>query len=42
MRDPDAVVGARRHYPLVVGRGNGENFLASDVAAFIAFTRRTP
>jgi glutamine---fructose-6-phosphate transaminase (isomerizing) len=36
---PDVVVGARRNSPLVVGRGNGENFLASDVAAFIAHTR---
>jgi glucosamine--fructose-6-phosphate aminotransferase (isomerizing) len=33
------VVGARRNSPLVVGRGNGENFLGSDVAAFIAHTR---
>jgi glucosamine--fructose-6-phosphate aminotransferase (isomerizing) len=39
VRDPAAVVGARRNSPLVVGRGDGENFLASDVAAFIAFTR---
>ena len=39
IRDPEAVVGARRNSPLVVGRGDGENFLASDVAAFIAFTR---
>jgi glutamine---fructose-6-phosphate transaminase (isomerizing) len=39
-RDPGAVVGARRNSPLVVGRGQGENFLASDVAAFIAYTRR--
>jgi glutamine---fructose-6-phosphate transaminase (isomerizing) len=38
-RDPEAVVGARRNSPLVIGRGSGENFLASDVAAFIAFTR---
>jgi glucosamine--fructose-6-phosphate aminotransferase (isomerizing) len=36
---PDVVVGARRNSPLVVGRGDGENFLASDVAAFIAHTR---
>jgi glucosamine--fructose-6-phosphate aminotransferase (isomerizing) len=36
---PDAVVGARRNSPLVVGRGAGENFLASDVSAFIAHTR---
>jgi len=36
---PDMVVGARRNSPLVVGRGDGENFLGSDVAAFIEFTR---
>src|SRR6266571_3938243 len=38
VRDPGAVVGARRNSPLVVGRGDGENFLASDVAAFISRT----
>jgi glutamine---fructose-6-phosphate transaminase (isomerizing) len=37
---PDLVVGARRNLPLVVGRGKGENFLASDVTAFIAHTRQ--
>uniref|UniRef100_UPI0009E4244F glutamine--fructose-6-phosphate transaminase (isomerizing) n=1 Tax=Allosalinactinospora lopnorensis TaxID=1352348 RepID=UPI0009E4244F len=37
--DPELVVAARRNSPLVVGRGQGENFLASDVAAFIAHTR---
>ncbi|MEV4092461.1 glutamine--fructose-6-phosphate transaminase (isomerizing) [Streptosporangium saharense] len=37
--EPDTVVGARRNSPLVVGRGDGENFLGSDVAAFIAHTR---
>jgi glucosamine--fructose-6-phosphate aminotransferase (isomerizing) len=36
---PRRVVGARRNSPLVVGRGRGENFLASDVSAFIAHTR---
>ncbi len=36
---PDAVIGARRNSPLVVGVGHGETFLASDVAAFIEFTR---
>ncbi len=36
---PDLVVGARRNSPLVAGRGIGENFLASDVSAFIAHTR---
>ena len=36
---PGQVVGARRNSPLVVGVGDGEMFLASDVAAFIAHTR---
>jgi glucosamine--fructose-6-phosphate aminotransferase (isomerizing) len=40
VRDPEAVVGARRNSPLVIGRGDGESFFASDVAAFIAYTRR--
>jgi glucosamine--fructose-6-phosphate aminotransferase (isomerizing) len=39
VRDPEVVVGARRNSPLVVGLGKGENFLASDVAAFISHTR---
>jgi len=38
-RRPDRIVGARRNSPLVVGIGDGEAFLASDVAAFIAHTR---
>jgi len=37
--DPARVVAARRNSPLVVGRGEGENFVASDVAAFIEHTR---
>ncbi|MFE6765523.1 glutamine--fructose-6-phosphate transaminase (isomerizing) [Streptomyces sp. NPDC057689] len=36
---PDVVVGARRNSPLVVGVGEDESFLASDVAAFIEHTR---
>jgi glutamine---fructose-6-phosphate transaminase (isomerizing) len=36
---PDRVVAARRNSPLVVGIGTGENFLASDVSAFIDHTR---
>jgi glucosamine--fructose-6-phosphate aminotransferase (isomerizing) len=36
---PGAVVAARRDSPLVVGCGDGENFLASDVSAFMAHTR---
>jgi glucosamine--fructose-6-phosphate aminotransferase (isomerizing) len=37
--EPDLVVAARRNLPLVVGLGEGENFLGSDVTAFIAHTR---
>ncbi|MEV0847880.1 glutamine--fructose-6-phosphate transaminase (isomerizing) [Streptomyces sp. NPDC049954] len=37
--EPDVVVGARRNSPLVVGVGEGESFLASDVTAFIDHTR---
>ncbi len=36
---PGVVVGARRNSPLVVGLGDGANFLGSDVAAFIGYTR---
>ena len=38
-QDPSRVVAARRNSPLVVGLGEGENFLGSDVAAFIEHTR---
>jgi glucosamine--fructose-6-phosphate aminotransferase (isomerizing) len=37
-RDPERIVAARRNSPLVVGLGEGENFLGSDVAAFIEHT----
>jgi glucosamine--fructose-6-phosphate aminotransferase (isomerizing) len=37
--EPDTLVAARRSSPLVVGIGDGEYFLGSDVAAFIAHTR---
>jgi glutamine---fructose-6-phosphate transaminase (isomerizing) len=36
---PDFIIGARRGSPLVLGVGNGENFLASDVSAIVAYTR---
>jgi len=37
---PDVVLAARRNAPLVIGLGDGENFLGSDVAAFIEHTKR--
>jgi glucosamine--fructose-6-phosphate aminotransferase (isomerizing) len=37
--DPSVLAAARRNSPLVVGVGDGEMFLGSDVAAFIEFTR---
>jgi glutamine---fructose-6-phosphate transaminase (isomerizing) len=36
---PDFMIGARSGSPLVLGVGNGENFLASDVSAIVAYTR---
>jgi glucosamine--fructose-6-phosphate aminotransferase (isomerizing) len=36
---PGLVVAARRNSPLVIGLGEGENFLGSDVAAFVEHTR---
>ncbi len=38
--EPDRLVGARMNVPLVVGIGEGETFLASDVAAILAHTDR--
>src|SRR5699024_9821528 len=38
--EPGTVVGARRNSPLVIGLGDGENFLGSDVSAFISSTRQ--
>lgn len=37
---PDVVLAARRNAPLVIGLGEGENFLGSDVAAFVEHTKR--
>src|SRR5438477_711984 len=36
---PDLLVGVRHQTPLVVGLGDGENFLASSIAAFLSETR---
>ncbi|MSP12208.1 MAG: glutamine--fructose-6-phosphate transaminase (isomerizing) [Chloroflexi bacterium] len=38
---PDLLVGARLFSPLIVGLGEGENFLASDISAILRQTRRT-
>src|SRR3954447_19919888 len=38
--DRDTLVGARKECPLIVGRGDGEQFIASAVPAFLAHTRR--
>ncbi len=37
---PDVIVGARRGSPLIIGVGEGENFLASDASAIVAHTRQ--
>ena len=37
--EPDLIVGARKECPLIVGRGDGEQFLGSGIPAFLAHTR---
>ena len=37
--EPGVLVGARKECPLIVGRGDGEQFLASGIPAFLAHTR---
>jgi glucosamine--fructose-6-phosphate aminotransferase (isomerizing) len=39
--EPDLLVGVRKECPLIVGRGDGEQFVASGIPAFLAHTRRT-
>jgi glucosamine--fructose-6-phosphate aminotransferase (isomerizing) len=38
--EPDTLVGARKECPLIIGRGDGEQFVASAVPAFLTQTRR--
>jgi glucosamine--fructose-6-phosphate aminotransferase (isomerizing) len=40
LEEPDVLVGARKECPLIVGRGDGETFLASAIPAFLRETRR--
>ena len=38
--EPDVLIGARKDSPLVIGVGDNENFLASDIPAFLKYTNR--
>jgi glutamine---fructose-6-phosphate transaminase (isomerizing) len=38
--EPDKVIGVRKESPLVIGVGDSENFLASDITAFLKYTNR--
>ena len=38
--EPELLVGARKECPLVIGRGEGEQFVASAIPAFLAHTRQ--
>lgn len=39
-RDPDKLICTKKDNPLIVGLGDGENFIASDIPAIISHTRR--
>ncbi len=38
--EPDSIVATRKNAPLLIGKGNGENFLASDIVAIIKYTKK--
>jgi len=38
--DPDTLIAYKRSNPLVIGLGQGENFIASDVTALLPYTRQ--
>ncbi len=37
--EPDKLIAVRNHSPLIIGAGNGENFIASDIPAILPYTR---
>ena len=37
-KEPDKIIGVRKDSPLVIGKSNGENFIASDMTAFLSYT----
>ncbi|MGM0436779.1 MAG: glutamine--fructose-6-phosphate transaminase (isomerizing) [Bacillota bacterium] len=37
-KEPDKIIGVRKDSPLVIGKNNGENFIASDMTAFLSYT----
>ena len=39
-KEPDKIVVAKRNAPLIIGVGNGENFIASDIPAIIEYTKK--
>ncbi len=39
--DPDKIICTKQDNPLVIGLGDGENFIASDIPAIINYTRKT-
>lgn len=39
--EPDKIICTKKDNPLIVGLGEGENFIASDIPAIISHTRRT-
>ena len=38
-KEPDRIIAARMGSPMIIGHGQGENFVASDAAAFLHYTR---
>lgn len=39
-REPDKIIAARKDSPLIIGIGNGENYIGSDIPAFLNHTKR--